>query len=71
MTEEDRRILKWASCLIVEREASRDLIVAVLLYHEGRGDLSTIKARLSGAENPEQELLPRRNGNVIDGPWAS
>ncbi len=77
--------LDAAHALMREREASRELIEAVLNFHRGGGDLWNIERHLPSGCNdiadqkpptywefPEvrgEAAKPRRNGNVVAGSW--
>ncbi len=67
-----------AHALMLERQASRGLIEAVLKFHRGGGDVWDIEHHLPGGKPltywetmaaREEAAKPRRNGNVIPGPW--
>ncbi len=82
--EREKETLRRASALMCEQEASRDLIEAVLAFHERRGSLWDVDKYLPGghlqqaaqlgaqlrAEKRElEEALKHQGGNVVAGPW--
>ncbi len=85
LDERRGQALDAAHALMREREASRGLIEAVLNFHRGGGDLWNIESHLPGGCNDiadqkpptywefpavrGEAAKPRRNGNVISGPW--
>ncbi len=77
--------LDAAHALMREREASRELIEAVLHFHSGGGSIWDIEVNLPGGRNDIASAKPptywefpsvqeeaektRCNGNVVAGPW--
>ena len=85
-TDERRGLaLDAAHALMREREASRELIEAVLHFHSGGGSIWDVEINLPGGRNDiasakpptyweflavrEEAEKPHGNGNVIAGPW--
>ncbi len=62
----DKETLSLAGSMMREHKASRDLIAAVLAFHERRGSLWDVKIALAGGC---VERAAQPGGNVIAGPW--
>ena len=83
IAEREEETLRQASALMREQQASRDLIAAVLAFHERGGSLWDVEKYLPGGsmERASQqgktyweilaakEAAKHQGGNVIAGPW--